>query len=189
MPRRPLALLALLLALAAGCAESPPAPPAPPPAGWDARPIAVSEVRFPALDAAVADLKGKVVVVDFWATWCAPCVKKFPHLVEVQKKYADRGLACVSVSLDKASPDAYDAGAVLAFLRQKDARFPNFVMTDPEADDGALKKRFGKGDGIPFLVVLDRAGRPVWNSDDDVKNTKNEAEELDAVLVRLLGAE
>src|SRR5262249_17803397 len=66
--------------------------------------VEVKEVKFDDLDKAVSDRKGKVVLVDFWATWCAPCVKKFPHFVELHKQYKDKGLACISVSMDKEGP-------------------------------------------------------------------------------------
>src|SRR5262245_43132161 len=52
------------------------------------------------LDAAVKENKGKVVLVDFWATWCGPCRERFPHLVHMHQKYSGRGLVCITVSLD-----------------------------------------------------------------------------------------
>src|SRR5262245_19388076 len=55
--------------------------------------------KFPVLDKALKDQKEKVVLVNFWATWCGPCVKKFPAFVELHKTYSSRGLTCVSVSL------------------------------------------------------------------------------------------
>src|SRR3954465_6271496 len=69
---------------------------------------------FPTLEKAVADEKGKVVVVDFWATWCGPCVKSFPHLVEIPQRYHERGLVCIAASLDNAS----DSDEVERFLEK-----------------------------------------------------------------------
>jgi thiol-disulfide isomerase/thioredoxin len=161
--------------------------PAPPRAvdKWDDRPLTVAEVRFPALDAAIAEQRGKVVVIDFWALWCKPCIEKFPHLVEVQKKYLDRGLVCMSLSRDKEGGKPYDREAVLGFLKKMDARFPNFVIDDFEADEVKLKERFGMGDGLPFLAVLDREGKMIWNTERDVKSAKKSSEELDLFLATL----
>src|SRR5262245_34541033 len=90
--------------------------------------VEAAEVRASELEKFFKDQKGKVVLVDCWATWCPPCVKNFPHLVERHKKYAEKGLVCVSVSMDKMSnPKAYDKDKVLEFLKDKGATFPNFI--------------------------------------------------------------
>ena len=52
-------------------------------------------------DAAIAKHRGKVVLVDFWATWCLPCVEQLPHTLELGQQMADRGLAVVTVSCDE----------------------------------------------------------------------------------------
>lgn len=129
--------------------------------------VTLREVRADELVSSVKGYKDKVVVVDFWATWCAPCVKKFPHLVELHRKHAAKGLVCVSVDMDKLGGGAYDRDKALGFLTKQGAAFPNFAMTDPDAkaDDAALEKAFGEDFRLlPYLVIFDRGGRPVWNS-------------------------
>jgi thiol-disulfide isomerase/thioredoxin len=151
--------LALVAGLAAGRAE---------PADAPAAKITVEEVRGDALDAAIARHKDKVVVVDLWATWCETCVKKFPHFIEMHKKYGDKGLVCISVSMDKLTPTTYKKQAVLDFLQKKGAAFPNYVVLEPELDEKALAKRLGEDYRlIPLMIIYDKAGRKVWSSDED----------------------
>lgn len=148
-----------------------------------AKNVSVAEVRADELDKAVADAKGKVVVVDFWATWCAPCVKKFPHLVEMHKKYADKGLVCISVSMDKLGPaDEYKREKVLDFLKEKGATFPNYIVANPEADEKKLAARFGEFAGIPYMAVFDKTGRRVWDSDSTPFPAKEHAEKLEKLI-------
>lgn len=183
--------LFLFALAAAGCNEGNGTTPAPVPK-WEDRPITMQEVRFPAIDQAMKELKGKVVVVDFWALWCQPCVEKFPRLAKLQKKYGDRGLVCVSISQQGRGEPEYAKkrekalADVKAFLEKNDARFPNFVLADFEADDAQLQRRFKLGNDIPFLVVLDREGVPVWNSEENVKDEKTEEQELEAFLEKVL---
>lgn len=153
------------LAVAAGCsAPSDPASDAPPPAA--AVPVAVSEARYDGLVAALEDRKGKVVLMDFWATWCGPCVKKFPHLIATHKKYADKGLVCMSVSLDPhGRNEVYEKADVLAFLKKHDATFPNFVLMGRAADDAKIVQRFGLNGSIPFLALFNKSGERVWDSE------------------------
>lgn len=128
-------------------------------------PVDVTEVSFEALDATLREQRGMVVLVDFWALWCDPCVAGFPHFVELHKKYADKGLTCVSVSMDKQGViEDYKAERVLAFLKKMDATFPNFILADPDKDATKLKGRFGKGPGIPFSVLFDREGNRIGDT-------------------------
>jgi thiol-disulfide isomerase/thioredoxin len=153
------------------------------PAGKAGKEVKVTEARAEALDKAITDLKGKVVVVDFWATWCPPCVKKFPHLVEMHKKYAEKGLACVSISMDKAGPaDEYKQEKVLAFLKEKEAAFPNFIVANPDEDEKKIAARFGEFGGIPYMVVFDKTGRRVWDSDTTPFPPKEAAEKVEKLI-------
>jgi thiol-disulfide isomerase/thioredoxin len=135
-----------------------------------AKGVDVSEVRAADLEKAIKDQKGKVVVIDCWATWCAPCVKSFPHLVEMHKKYAEKGLVCMSLSMDKyGDEDAYKKEKVLKFLQEKKATFPNFIVAEPKKDEEALLKLLGDYSAIPYMVIFDRTGRRVWTSDEGPK--------------------
>ena len=124
--------------------------------------VAVSEVREPALAEGLEAQKGKVVLLDCWATWCVPCVKKFPHLVELHKKYAEKGLVCMSLSMDKfGDADDYKQEKVLKFLKDKSAAFPNYIVAEPKKDEDSLMKLIGDFSAIPYMVMFDRSGRRI----------------------------
>jgi thiol-disulfide isomerase/thioredoxin len=114
---------------------------------------------FDKVEAALDAAKGKVVLIDCWATWCGPCVATFPLLVEKHRKYADRGLAVITLSLD--DPD--DAGQAVAFLREQKATFTNLhLATVDAAARKGMTDRFAFRGGIPHAVLFDRAGARVW---------------------------
>ena len=92
-------------------------------------------------------LKGKVVYVDFWATWCAPCRKSFPWLNEMQSKYKDQGLVVVAINLDK------DYDKIEEFLGKYPGNFT--VAYDPE---GKTAEQF-KVMGMPSSYLIDRNGQ------------------------------
>jgi thiol-disulfide isomerase/thioredoxin len=125
-----------------------------PPAGGDST-IDVVPATYATLDAAVKENKGKVVVVDFWATWCPPCVKRFPHLVSMHNKYAGEGLVCISVSQD----NMVDRPEVVKFLRNQEATFTNFIWNDNTREGHRnVTERFRLGGYIPHMTVFGRNG-------------------------------
>jgi thiol-disulfide isomerase/thioredoxin len=72
-----------------------------------------------------ADLKGKVVVVDFYATWCGPCMAAIPHNNEMLKKYQDKGLAIIGVCTNKRGQESFDANAKEHSIGYPAARDPD----------------------------------------------------------------
>jgi thiol-disulfide isomerase/thioredoxin len=92
----------------------------------------------------LASLKGKVVYLDFWASWCGPCRKSFPWMNRMMRRYRDDGLVIVAVNLDK------NRGLAEKFLHDYPAGFT--VAYDPEgdvADDYAVQ-------GMPSAYLIDR---------------------------------
>lgn len=140
--------------------------------------VDVTEVKAAELAKALQAHKGKVVLVDCWATWCPPCVKGFPHLVDRHKKYADKGLVCVSLSLDKLEEEDYKKDKVLKFLKDKGAAFPNYIAADPKKEEEALVKILGDCSAIPYMVMFDKAGKKVWASDETPKLTEEQIDKL-----------
>jgi thiol-disulfide isomerase/thioredoxin len=132
-----LAIVAALLALVlVTSARSPAADPKP----ESKTVVKVEEARFASVDKAITDNVGKVVLVDVWATWCGPCVKKWPAVAALNKTYRDKGLVLVTASLDKGHR-GYKINKVLDFLSDRGATGPNFVMSDPAADRADAKQR------------------------------------------------
>jgi cytochrome c biogenesis protein CcmG/thiol:disulfide interchange protein DsbE len=99
------------------------------------------------------EIKGKVVIVDFWATWCGPCVMSIPELVDLQDKYKAKGLVVVGISVDD---DKVSKGELLAF---KEKMRINYRIL--RANNKVYEDYFGRTSGfsIPTLFVIDREGK------------------------------
>jgi len=97
--------------------------------------------------------RGKVVLVDFWATWCGPCLEQFPHTVKLANKLRERGLAVVSVSMDNPTAEPQ----VRAFLEQQQAQFDNLLSR--YSSPVTATKEFGLPGPVPCYRIYDREGR------------------------------
>jgi thiol-disulfide isomerase/thioredoxin len=97
----------------------------------------------------LSDLRGKVVLIDFWATWCRPCVRAMPEVLALEKDYQDRDFQIVGVSLDSNRKSFED------FQRNKGMSFPQYF--DGKKWNTVVAKKYGVG-SIPRTVLLDRQG-------------------------------
>src|SRR5437764_15333129 len=140
--------------------------------------VTLKNVKYEDLAKFVAGQRGKVVVVDFWASYCVPCRKAFPHLVALHRKNGGRGFVAVSVSVDDVK-DKKAVTAARAFLSQQQATMTNFLLDEVPAV--WLKKL--KSDGVPVVFVFNRDGQieRKWTEAPD-------AEEMDQLIEKLLAA-
>ena len=97
------------------------------------------------------DFKGKILVLDFWASWCGPCRAEIPHLKEAYKEYSDKGVAFFSVSIDK------DNAAWKKAMKEENMAWPQVCA--PKAGKDVMKQY--QFSGIPYILVIDKEGRIV----------------------------
>jgi peroxiredoxin len=144
--------MAAAVAVALACSTPPPAG-APIVGGTDAGPALLSLAPdFTLTDLSARALRlsayrGKVVLLDFWATWCAPCRKEMPLFVELQSKHRDAGLQILGISIDDHEPP------VREFVKTYRLNFP-IAMGNAE-----LATEYGGILGVPVAFLIDRQGR------------------------------
>jgi thiol-disulfide isomerase/thioredoxin len=141
-----------------------------------AAPVRIGD-PFPELAAAgfegqLPDLAGKIVIVDFWASWCVPCKKALPMYAELQKEYGDRGVVVIAISLDeeKGKMDAFLKKIPLPFATVRDAK-------------GKFAEKVGVS-GIPTSYVLAPDGKvhALHREFEGEKTRRKLTVELDAIL-------
>lgn len=97
--------------------------------------------------------QGKVMMVNFWASWCPPCVREIPAFIKLQAAYAGQGLVIVGIALDTKQN-------IVDFTDPMDINYPVLL---PEQQGIALAKAFGNRLGVlPYTVIIDRSGKIIY---------------------------
>jgi peroxiredoxin len=108
----------------------------------------------------LSELRGKVVLLDFWATWCAPCVAELPNVKKASEQFADGGFVAVGISFDR------DAETARQFAAKKQMSWPQ--VWAQKADDGPIADLYGVG-GIPATFLIGPNGKVI---DCDLRGEK-----------------
>ena len=127
------------------------------------------------IDQALSSYRGRLVVLNFWATWCIPCRREMPDLAAIQNAYAPFGVQVIGASADQLT----DRPKVVQFIREAKVNFPVWLGATT-----ADMQKFGVGPGLPATVIINRDGKIVW-----VKPTVINEAELKKELDRLLGGD
>jgi peroxiredoxin len=115
----------------------------PPSSTNSAPPFTLSDISNRSVS--LSDFKGKVVILDFWATWCPPCKREIPDFVLLQSQYGSAGLQVIGIGLDEPSK-------LQAFAQQNAMNYPILVGTEE------VVARYGGIEGIPTTFVIDQSG-------------------------------
>lgn len=144
--------------------------------------VALTPVTFDAWQAELESMKGSIVVVDLWATWCIPCIERFPKMVELSERYADDGVRFVSLSLDDRD-DENTIPQVTRFLQKNRATgMSNYLM------DEIIPDAFEKLDllGIPAVYVYGGSGERRYKLTGDDPNNQFTDEDVEKAVEELV---
>lgn len=95
----------------------------------------------------LSEQQGKVVIMNIWATWCAPCHDETPDFVDLYNEYKDRGLVILGVSIDEQGKSV-----VMPFMEKYDVNYPMVI------DDGSIMDKYGPTMGIPTTYIINKKG-------------------------------
>ena len=125
----------------------------------------------------IGDLKGKVIVLDFWATYCPPCIEEIPHLRSLQAKYGERGFQVIGLHVGGEE----DRPRVPAFKNRLEIDYP---LATPE--DALVYQLLGDDSRIPQTLVFDRSGKLVEHL---VSYDAGIKKQLDAAVEKAINSE
>ncbi|GJQ63719.1 MAG: hypothetical protein SCALA702_27720 [Melioribacteraceae bacterium] len=126
----------------------------------------------------LSDFSGKVVIIDFWATWCGPCRKGVPDLVKLKEDYAEKGVEVIGISLDGITRDGSTVDDIVPFMKEYNINYPIVQGTNKIVQD------YGNIISIPTSFIIDQKGNIVSRYDQLVPHSVYET-----VINKLLESE
>jgi thiol-disulfide isomerase/thioredoxin len=145
--------------------------------------VKLERLSWSQLQKRLANPQAKYTMVDAWSTTCGPCKENFPHVIAMHKKFAPKGLAVISLSLDDPSDKAAVAEAE-KFLKEKQAVFTN-VLLDESSGDGFEKLNIN---AIPAVFIFGPDGKEVKRFTMDDPNNQFTYDEVEKAVAHLLDA-
>jgi len=122
---------------------------------------------------AISEWDGKIRVVNFWATWCPPCLKEIPELMALHKEYFGHGVVVIGIAID-------DPEAVSEYLAETAINYPLLMATENGPE---LSRQLGNAVGaVPFTLVADRHGQIIYRHPGSLNKT-----DLEHIIKPLLG--
>ena len=131
------------------------------------------DFELPKLDGTpvkLSDMKGKIVILDFWATWCPPCRQMIPELKKIHNEYKNKGVEILAVSLDEGGTQA-----VQSFVESANIDYPVLLGSRE------VSKKFGQVNAIPTSFIIDREGNI-----RDKHIGYRDAEDMEAIIKSLI---
>jgi thiol-disulfide isomerase/thioredoxin len=149
-------------------------PPMPTPAAF----VGLTAVNLDGSVMSFEDLAGEIVVIDFWATWCAPCITEIPHYNALNADYNDKGVHLVGLTVESGTPEE-----VMAWIDEDESHQMNYPLV--MADDRMMEV-FGPIFGFPTTLLLDRDGTVVkrW-----IGAVSGKSDQLRELIDKLLAGE
>lgn len=109
----------------------------------------------------VSQWRGKILVINFWATWCGPCLKEIPEFIKLQQQYQDQGLQFVGIAID-------DKESVQAYLKRIQINYPILIAGDAGSN---LAHQLGNIiNAVPFSVIVNQQGQIIHRQPGELSN-------------------
>ena len=123
-------------------------------------PLDLKVTTLDGVDVDLANMRGKVVLLDFWATWCGPCLKELPNVLATYKKFHDKGFEIIGISLDE------NKDSLISFVKARGMTWPQYFDEKKQ-----LSQRLGIV-GIPTMWLIDKQGLVVnLNAREDLQGS------------------
>jgi len=144
-------------------------------------PTDLQAISFTQWDEVLETQLGRITVVDFWASWCSPCIKRFPHMVQMHHNYEARGVHFISLNLDEQG-DNESIDWANNFLGRIGADFPNYHM------DENMTEAFERLDllGLPTVKIYARDGTMAYRLSGDNPYQQFTEKDVESAVLELL---